>query len=52
MDSIERKSYEAAIEEFFAKGGTVTQCALSERSENGAVNVWGKKKKKSKKEVD
>ena len=52
MDSVERKAYEAAVEEFFANGGTVTKCAIGERSEEAATSVWGKRKKKSKKEVD
>ena len=52
MDNIERKAYEAALEEFFANGGTVTKCAIGERSEEAVMSVWGKRKKKSKKVVD
>lgn len=51
MDSKERKAYDAAVEEYFANGGTVTKCDIGERSEEGTKSVWGKRKK-SKKEVD
>ena len=46
MDSIERKAYEAALEEYFAKGKKVTVVPIGERSEESMVSVWGKKKKK------
>ena len=50
MDSIERKAYEAALEEYFAKGKKVTVVPIGERSEESMVSVWGKKKKKTTKE--
>lgn len=52
MDNIERKAYEAALEEYFAKGKKVTVVPIGERSEEASMSVWGKRKKKSKKEVD
>ena len=50
MDSIERKAYEAALEEYFSKGKKVTVVPIGERSEEAVMSVWGKKKKKVDKE--
>ena len=49
------KEQQAAIDEYFAKGGTVTVCPKGERSDPNVIGLgqWGRKKKKpAKKEVD
>ena len=52
MDDHERQAYEAAVKEYLAKGGKITVCEPGARSEEVYTNVWGKSKKKTKKEVD
>ena len=43
MTEQERKEYEEQIKEFFARGGTVTKCAVGETSADGAnLSVWKK----------
>lgn len=52
MDNNEREAYEAAVKEYLAKGGKITVCEPGARSEEVYTSVWGKSKKKPKKEVD
>lgn len=40
MDTIEKKTYDAALAEYFAKGGKVTVCPPNERTEDLEVNIW------------
>ena len=52
MSTKEREALETkrAIEEFFAKGGKVTKLGPEERSEEDFLNVWKRRKPKSKSE--
>ena len=54
MTEQERIEYEEQIKEYFARGGTVTKCAIGETSADGAnLSVWkkspGRPKKTAKK---
>jgi len=40
MDTIEKKAFDAAVAEYFAKGGKVTTCPVNERTEGLETNVW------------
>lgn len=37
---MEKKAYDAALEEYFAKGGKVTVCPVNERTEDLVINIW------------
>ena len=40
MDKLEKERYDAAIAEYFAKGGKVTTCPVNERTEGLVTNIW------------
>jgi hypothetical protein len=40
MDKKEQAAYDAAMAEYFAKGGKITVCPVNERTEDLEVNVW------------
>ena len=40
MDKKEQAAYDAAMAEYFAKGGKVTNCTVNERTEGLVTNIW------------
>ena len=40
MDKKEQDAYNAAMAEYFAKGGKVTTCPVNERTEGLVTNIW------------
>ena len=40
MDKLEKERYDAAMAEYFAKGGKVTTCPVNERTEGLVTNIW------------
>ena len=40
MDKLEKERYDAAMAEYFAKGGKVTTSPVNERTEGLVTNIW------------
>ena len=50
MEKKEQERYDAAMAEYFAKGGKVTTCPVNERTEGLETNIWKRGPGRPKKE--